>query len=233
MKFNFKWGQDDKQEMTPELTQYAVNTYVHPNTIKGSEHLGQKQCRICGKWFTPGRINQIACSKECSKINQQRHRTEWNNRERDKRIADAAVRGDKRSVTIVPTIGYGKTVVRGNNKPWTPPIKRCKICGKEFEAKTGRQVYCSQECSQRAKFAYQATYYKRNRKKQRNVAVTSAVKQIAKTPTPTPTPTIASANTTKSASFWQKQSATLVKLVKSGMDEEFVAEYLQMVFGNK
>lgn len=153
MKFNFKWGDNNRQEMTPELVQYKVNTYTHPNVIKGAEHLG---------------------------------------------------------------------------------IKPCKVCGKEFSAVTGRQVYCSSECARVGQCQSSAAFYARKKRQQTTKTQTVATPSAKTDASTVPATTHAvPAGNVKAQDFWTKQANTIAKLIKAGMDEEFVAEYLQMVFGNK
>lgn len=234
MKFNFKWGDNNRQEMTPELVQYKVNTYTHPNVIKGAEHLGMKQCKVCGEWFAPKRVNQVCCGAECSEKNKRITRDEWNAKRREKRVRQLSSGTARRSVTFLPTVGYGKPVVRRNGRTWTPPIKPCKVCGKEFSAVTGRQVYCSSECARAGQCQSSAAYYARKKRQQATktqTVATPAAKTDAST-VPATTHAVPVGNV-KAQDFWTKQANTITKLIKAGMDEEFVAEYLQMVFGNK
>lgn len=44
----------------------------------------------------------------------------------------------------------------------TPFTKRCIVCGKEFEAKTTRALYCSQSCSKKAVYARKQQQEARN-----------------------------------------------------------------------
>lgn len=210
MKWNFKWGKNNKQEMTPELTERGVNVYKHENHIKGAEHLGQKKCVVCGKWFTPTHPRQNTCSDECRKVRakqqydkwykraskgkspitykgkcvicgnkfetiykhqvtcsdecratyKQQKKNEWQ-KEHYHELYDRYKR--KKQVTVEPVeqTNEGKettmvqtreveTVTRPDGTTWTPPIKTCPTCGKQFICATNRQVFCSEECREKA-----------------------------------------------------------------------------------
>lgn len=204
MKWNFKWGKNNKQEMTPELTERNVNVYKHENKIKGAEHLGQIKCAVCGKWFTPthhrqktcsdecrkarakqqydswheralrgkppvvykGKCvvcgnkfettykQQVTCSKECSVAHKQKKKKEWQ-QEHYQELYD---RYKRKKQDVVETASNNErkendmeieTIMRGN-KPWTPPVKVCPTCGKKFVATSNRQLFCSDECRDKA-----------------------------------------------------------------------------------
>lgn len=149
MKWNFKWGKNNKQEMTPELTERNVNVYQHENKIKGAEHLGQRQCAECGKWFTPAHYKEVACSPECKVARHKRFKNEWQAKyyeelKKQKKV-EAAKATNERKEDSMKT----ETIMRGG-KPWTPPVKVCPVCGKQFAATSNRQVYCSDECAHKA-----------------------------------------------------------------------------------
>lgn len=43
-----------------------------------AKHYEDRACSICGKSFTPRRINQITCgSEECVKANKRKHEDKW------------------------------------------------------------------------------------------------------------------------------------------------------------
>lgn len=102
MKWNFKWGNDNKQVMTPELTERGVNVYHHENKIKNADKLTQEK------------VEPVVTTNERK----------------------------ENSMEI-------ETITRGG-KPWTPPVKTCPACGKQFVAASNRQVYCSDECQRNA-----------------------------------------------------------------------------------
>ena len=43
-----------------------------------------------------------------------------------------------------------ETITRPDGTTWTPPIKTCPTCGKQFICATNRQVFCSDECRDKA-----------------------------------------------------------------------------------
>lgn len=156
MKWNFKWGKNDKQEMTPELTERGVNVYQHENKIKGAEHLGEIKCVECGKWFTPEHHAQRVCSDECRIKRIKRRKSEWMKHAYEARKQVEAVNetNEGKETTMAETKEV-EPIMRGG-KTWTPPIKTCPACGKQFVAASNRQVYCSDECQRNAYAGKQA-----------------------------------------------------------------------------
>ena len=255
MKFNFKWNRGNKQEITPEITEREVNVYKHPNTIKGAEHLGEKKCRICGKWFKPSTPVQVLCSQECrmeaDRQYQRRHYQEM-----------MAKRKEKLNEQGKEEKMYSEPIIRANGRKWTPPIKTCPTCGKTFVATNNKQIYCCHKCLVGATKNYN-TYRKTPKNKTASPSQSSFVKKC----------TICGKEFTSKRSeakycseecraeaarrisrswwrengakkrgydevtprpdFWHTQAGVIVKLVKSGVDDDIVAKYLKTVFGEK
>lgn len=127
MKFNFKWGKNNKQEMTPELTERKVNVYKHENPIKGAEHLGQRKCVECGKWFTPAHHNQTICSDECREIRDKRQKSEWGKKYYQEQKAKKAELLEKQGTSD----------------------RVCLECGNLYTPESKLQVTCSDECREK------------------------------------------------------------------------------------
>lgn len=148
MKWNFKWGKNNKQEMTPELTERNVNVYKHENKIQGAEHLGQKKCVECGNWFTPAHYKEVCCSAECKLARHKRFKTEWQRKHyeeiKKQNVVETATNNERKENDMGT-----ETIMRGD-KPWTPPVKVCPTCGKKFVAMSNRQLFCSDECRDKA-----------------------------------------------------------------------------------
>lgn len=204
MKWNFRWGKKNKQEMTPELTERGVNVYEHPNPIKGAEHLGERQCVVCGKWFRPAHYKQVTCSTECRMKRKREMQNEWQRKnyaikkkvreiEKQEAAEKKSWKKERQCVycgkTFMPThpnqtlcsdecrrkriieskrawqdahttesVKHGKVAYR-DGKPYTPPIKTCPTCGKEFQCNNNHQKFCSIQCrDDRYKEAYKFTY---------------------------------------------------------------------------
>lgn len=146
MKWNFKWGKNNKREVTPELTERGVNVYHHENKIRNVEKLTQKECIECGKMFTPSHGSQSTCSDECREEHRRKYRAEWQRNYYKKKKhgeVEPATNNKKEENTMIGTIMRG-------DKPWTPPTKVCPTCGKKFIAKGNRQVFCSDKCRDKA-----------------------------------------------------------------------------------
>ena len=66
------------------------------------------------------------------------------------------------------------------------PIKKCPICGEEFERKHNRQIYCSKECSAEAKrrqdTKHKLRYFYKN--KDRIYATQIGTRSIGRHPNP-------------------------------------------------
>lgn len=242
MKFNFKWNKN-KQEMTPEMTEQSVNVYTHPNMIKGVEHLGEKQCKVCGKWFAPRTVRQVICSKEC--------RMEQDRRYQHKHYFELKEKRGKEEGKM-----YGEPKKFSNGRTWYPPIKTCPNCGKSFVATNNKQMYCCTECREKAAQSYTTVVKKKPAKvasikkcmicgkeftgKRDDAKYCSdecraeAARRISRAwwrekgakkrgyDEVTPRP-----------DFWHTQASVIVKLVKSGVDEDIVAKYLKTIFGDK
>ncbi len=208
MKFNFKWNKGDKQEITPEITERNVNVYEHSNPIKGAEHLSEKKCRVCGKWFEPNSPVQVICSRECrmeaERQYQRRHYQEMKAKQEGK-INEQGKEGKM----------YSEPIIRANGKRWTPPIKTCPTCGKVFVATNNKQIYCCRECLMKASNSYNA-YRKTPKNKKTSEQADSSKKDPFYRPY-----------------FWKTQAGIIAKLVKSGVDDDIVAKYLKTVFGGK
>lgn len=150
MKWNFRWGKNNKREVTPELTERGVNVYHHENKIKGAEHLGQLKCVECGKWFTPTHAAQRICSDECRIKRIKRRKLEWMKQAYEARKQVEAVNEtNEGKETIMAETKEIETIMRGG-KAWTPPIKTCPTCGKKFVCQTNRQMFCCEECRDKA-----------------------------------------------------------------------------------
>lgn len=153
MKWNFKWGKNNKREMTPELTERGVNVYQHENKIQGAEHLGQKKCAECGNWFTPTHYKEVCCSPACKHIRHRKFQNEWQHKnyeqERQKKVEAVKKANEGKETTMVQTREI-ETITRPDGTTWTPPVKTCPTCGKQFVCATNRQVFCSEECRDKA-----------------------------------------------------------------------------------
>lgn len=110
---------------------------------------------------------------------------------------------------------YSETIIRANGKKWTPPIKTCPTCGKVFVATNNKQIYCCRECLLKASKSYNA-YRKTPKTKTASEKTDSSKKDALNRPY-----------------FWKTQAGIIAKLVKSGVDDDIVAKYLEAVFGEK
>lgn len=204
MKWNFRWGKNNKQEMSPELTERGVNVYHHENKIKGAEHLGERQCVECGKWFKPNHAAQLICSDDCRIKRIKRRKSEWM-----KKTYEA-----RRQVEAVNKVETRK------EKPMLE-TKKCIICGQEFHPYNRNQNICgSDECRREQARRYAKVWYHKNSdtvnaKKRAQYAGESAPKPVK----------VAKQNK------HLETAAVISKLIKAGVDDDVVAKYLQTVYG--
>lgn len=259
MKFNFKWNRENKQEMTPEMTERNVNVYEHPNTIKGIEKLksepekicGARKCKTCGKWFTPTHTRQLICSAEC--------RAEEDRRYQRRHYQEVmAKRNEKLNEQRKEGKMYSEQIVRANGKKWTPPIKTCPTCGKVFVATNNKQIYCCRECLEKAySYKLNKTHSKPVLKQssftkkcavcgKEFVAKREKAKYCSEECRAEAARRISRSwwrengakkrgydEVTPRQDFWHTQAGVIVKLVKAGVDDDIVAKYLKTVFGDK
>ncbi len=159
MKFNFKWGKNNKQEMTPELTERKVNVYKHENPIKGAEHLGQRKCVECGKWFTPEHHNQTICSDECREKRDKRQKSEWSKKNYQEQKAKKAMPKDD-TVYYEDVINEKLSKLEHGSEEWCAlenellekqgtSDRVCLECGKLYTPDYKLQVTCSEECREK------------------------------------------------------------------------------------
>ena len=250
MKFNFNWGKNNKPEMTTELTERNVNVYEHKNKIKGLEHIGEKKCAECGAWFMPSHQAQTLCSDECRDKRRRRMQSEWQNNhyhgvkktlpdkqckicgktftpksplqvmcskecrmEADRRYqrrhaAELKAKRDEanNNQRKEGEKVFSEQITRANGTKWTPPVKTCPTCGKIFVATNNKQIYCCRECCLEATSLHNASKAKKNKM--------ATVK-------------------TRKPGFYVTQASIIEKLVKSGVETDIVAKYLETVFGGK
>lgn len=259
MKFNFRWGKNNKQEITPEITEQKVNVYEHPNPIKGTEHLGKKQCKICGKWFKPNAPVQVMCSNECRKEADRRYQRKYyeNVRKVNRKKINEQFNKQRKEEKVV----YGEPIIRANGEQWTPRIKTCPVCGKTFVATNNKQIYCCREHLLQANNNFNA-YRKDKTEGRKNGLYVKTCAICGKEFT-------AKRNDAKYCSdkcrkeamrrtahkywvkkgaakrgykpaeakpaldFWHTQASVIAKLVETGVDEDVVAKYLETVFVEK
>lgn len=257
MKFNFRWGKNNKQEITPEITEQKVNVYEHPNPIKGVEHLGERQCRICGRWFKPNAPVQVLCGYECRKEAdrqyQRRHYQELKAKREEK------LNKQRKEEEVV----YGEPIIRASGRKWTPRIKTCPVCGKTFVATNNKQIYCCWEHLIKANnnfngYRKDKTEGKKNenglyvktcaicgkeftakrndakycsdkcrKESARRIAHKYWIEKGAAKRGYKPT------EVKPAPDFWHMQASVIAKLVETGVDEDVVAKYLKTVFVEK
>lgn len=159
MKFNFRWGKNNKQEMTPELTERKVNVYQHSNPIRGAKHLGEKKCSVCGKWFKPTHHRQLMCSDECRKVRSKQYHDEWRAR---------------KAAGISATIYEGKCAICGEK--FTTNYKQQVTCSKECRA-----IHKQKKKSEWGKEHYAEIYARRMQRKQAKVEPAEQVNERKET----------------------------------------------------
>lgn len=257
MKFNFRWGKNNKQEITPEITEQKVNVYEHPNPIKGAEHLGERQCKICGRWFKPNAPVQVLCSQECRKEADRRyHRKHY---EKVRKARNEKLNEQRKEEEVV----YGEPIIRASGRKWTPRIKTCPVCGKTFVSTNNKQIYCCREHLIKANNNFNG--YRKDKtegKRNENGLYVKTCAICGKEFT-------AKRNDAKYCSgrcrkesarriahkywiekgaakrgynpveakpvldFWHTQASVIAKLVETGVDEDVIAKYLETVFVEK
>lgn len=117
----------------------------------------EKTCPYCGKTFIPYRENHTFCSKRCYDFAYKKeHEERLDLSERKCPQCGRMFKPKRRKSVYCSRECREKSLLKGAT------IKVCKMCGKTFTYnETGRRLYCSQECSDRA---YRVTYTKSNRK---------------------------------------------------------------------
>lgn len=148
---------------------------------------------------------------------------------------------------------YGDPVILNNGKKYTPPIKTCPTCGKSFVAKCNKQVYCSEECRDKAvkiseqrkpevKIAQHAPVTKKcaicgkEFATTRNAAKYCSDECRAEQARRTARSWWKENNNKlrgKRGTYWTDQADIIMKLAGSGVGNEVVAKYLKMTFGAK
>lgn len=118
MRQRQEWSKKDY-----ELRKEAKNS-VKPKTRPWQT---ERACISCGKMFVPEHPNQTICSKECRATRIREARERW-----------------REKATGIKTV-HAKTAYR-DGVPYTPPIKTCPVCGKEFACSNNHQKYCSIQC---------------------------------------------------------------------------------------
>lgn len=216
MKFNFKWGKADKPEMTAEIPERNVNKYQHENPIRGAEQLElvnqvktqfkntetrTATCKHCGKAFITNSPKRIYCGeRECAL-----DRDRISHRERT--VANGRRKQGKDKLLVPIEYRDGK------------PYRKCVVCGKEFEMKGSRQLYCSWECSY--KYARQHGHGFLPRAK-------------GETPCPSATTTCESTTTKPVATEntkYTEAARSLRALYESGSSDFVIEKYLEAMFG--
>lgn len=216
MKFNFKWGKADKPEMTAEIPERNVNKYQHDNPIRGAEQLElvnkissqfkntetrTATCKHCGKAFITNSPKRIYCGeRECTL-----ERDRINHRER--KVSDGTRKSGKGELLVPIEYRDGKA------------YRKCVACGKEFEMKGRRQLYCSQKCSYN--YAMQNGH---------------GFKPHSNGKTPRPSTTaIRAGNTTKptitETNKYAEAAKSLRALYESGSSDFVIEKYLEAMFG--
>lgn len=245
MKFNFNWGKNNKPEMTTELTERNVNVYEHKNKIKGLEHIGEKKCAECGKWFTPEHPVQTLCSEECRLKRRRRIQAEW---QRNNYAGIKKVLPDKKCKIC------GKT--------FTPKSTLQVMCSKECRMEADRRYQKRHAAELKAKYDEEI---EKQRKEGKMVSEQITRANGTKWTPPVKTcPTcgkifvgtnnkqvfcsrecyaeakeirankkVKQRRVTRKPGFYVTQAGIIEKLVKSGVEADVVAKYLETVFGGK
>lgn len=255
MKFNFRWGKNNKQEITPEITEQKVNVYEHPNPIKGAEHLGERQCKICGRWFKPNAPVQVMCSHECrleaGRQYQRRHYQEL------KAKREGKTNEQRKEEKVV----YGEPIIRASGRKWTPRIKTCPVCGKTFVATNNKQIYCCREHLLKANNNFNGYRKDKTEGKKNDLYVKTCAICGKEFTAKRDEAKYCSDKCRKEAmrrtahkywvekgaakrgykpveakpvlDFWHAQASVIAKLVETGVDEDVIAKYLETVFVEK
>lgn len=255
MKFNFRWGKNNKQEITPEITEQKVNVYEHPNPIKGAEHLGERQCKICGRWFKPNAPVQVMCSHECrleaERQYQRRHYQEL------KAKREGKTNEQRKEEKVV----YGEPIIRASGRKWTPRIKTCPVCGKTFAVTNNKQIYCCREHLIKANNNFNGYRKDKTEGKKNDLYVKTCAICGKEFTAKRDEAKYCSDKCRKEAmrrtahkywvekgaakrgykpveakpvlDFWHTQASVIAKLVETGVDEDVIAKYLETVFVEK
>ena len=97
-------------------------------------------CVICGKPFTTSSHGRpVTCSEECHREHRRRQSSS-RSYERVCRSCGVSFVSKKRGASLCPKCHWS-----GRRKP-DAGMKKCPVCGKEFEAHHPNRIFCSDEC---------------------------------------------------------------------------------------
>lgn len=137
--------------------------------------MATKRCKVCGKKFETNRKNTVCCSDECKKeFNRIRSRERYKSIKPTTKVCEVCGkiyeptgRNQKYCCYKCKLTHQLKREKELREKNRTPVIKKCKVCGNEFDSRWGAQI-CSDECRKVHKRNKRQEHDKRNR--QRRIA---------------------------------------------------------------
>lgn len=129
----------------------------HKYKIKYVGDLEEKECGFCHKTFKPKHPSERYCCEKCRFLKGREFKAEH-----QKRMREAAKKAREEEIENEAKVEATtnnerkendmevKTITRPDGTTWTPPVKTCPTCGKKFVCATNRQVFCSDECRDKA-----------------------------------------------------------------------------------
>lgn len=126
-----------------------------------NEIIFKRTCPVCGKEFETAKLRKTYCSIDCRKIQQRKDR--WNRKDRKSgpgmpcEYCGATIPEDRNGRTKYCSDRCKEKMIlqrRAEKRRAARPVfhKECKYCKKPFETEFSFQVYCSDQCQQRAHY---------------------------------------------------------------------------------